>query len=211
MLWLDGFVANVDRSARNTNLLIWHRRLWAIDHGACLRFHHAWGAPEAFAAGAYRWGDHVLAGRGDPRTVHDELSGLVTAERLAAILATVPDAWLLPDPTRPDPQAPPDAASARAAYVELPAGPAGRRGPVAAVTGEAMAFQYAVLRAVPRIDRGEFVNIGVIMYCQQAEFLRCAVTVDAGRLQALDPRRRPRGGAHGGGRRGRPPVRAGGR
>ncbi len=50
-----------------------------------------------------------------------------------------------------------------------------------------MAFQYAVLRAVPRIDRGEFVNIGVIMYCQQEEFLRCAVMVDAGRLQALDP------------------------
>ena len=50
-----------------------------------------------------------------------------------------------------------------------------------------MAFQYAVLRAVPRIDRGEFVNIGVIMYCQQAEFLRCAVSVDAGRLRALDP------------------------
>jgi DUF3037 family protein len=50
-----------------------------------------------------------------------------------------------------------------------------------------MAFQYAVLRAVPRIDRGEFVNIGVIIYCQQAEYLRCAVSVDAGRLQALDP------------------------
>ena len=58
---------------------------------------------------------------------------------------------------------------------------------MAAVTGEAMAFQYAVLRAVPRVDRGEFVNIGVIMYCQQADFLRCAVTVDPGRLQALDP------------------------
>ena len=50
-----------------------------------------------------------------------------------------------------------------------------------------MAFQYAVLRAVPRIDRGEFVNIGVILYCQQADFLRCAVTVDPERLQALDP------------------------
>jgi hypothetical protein len=50
-----------------------------------------------------------------------------------------------------------------------------------------MAFQYAVLRAVPRVDRGEFVNIGVIMYCQQADFLRCAVTVDAVRLEALDP------------------------
>jgi predicted hotdog family 3-hydroxylacyl-ACP dehydratase len=50
-----------------------------------------------------------------------------------------------------------------------------------------MAFQYAVLRAVPRIDRGEFVNIGVILYCQQADFLRCAVTVDPVRLAALDP------------------------
>ena len=50
-----------------------------------------------------------------------------------------------------------------------------------------MAFQYAVLRAVPRIDRGEFVNIGVLVYCQQADFLRCAVTIEPGRLQALDP------------------------
>jgi hypothetical protein len=50
-----------------------------------------------------------------------------------------------------------------------------------------MAFQYAVLRAVPRIDRGEFVNIGVIVYCQQAEFLRCAVKVDPDRLRSLDP------------------------
>ena len=48
-------------------------------------------------------------------------------------------------------------------------------------------FQYAVLRAVPRVDRGEFVNIGVIMYCQQADYLRCAVSVDRARLQALDP------------------------
>ena len=49
VLWLDAYVANVDRSARNTNLLIWHKTLWAIDHGACLRFHHAWSSPEAFA------------------------------------------------------------------------------------------------------------------------------------------------------------------
>ena len=56
------------------------------------------------------------------------------------------------------------------------------------MTDEAMAFQYAVLRAVPRIDRGEFVNIGVIVYCQQADFLQCAVTVDPERLTALDPR-----------------------
>src|SRR5512143_519471 len=40
IVWLDGFVTNVDRTARNTNLLMWHRRLWLIDHGAALYFHH---------------------------------------------------------------------------------------------------------------------------------------------------------------------------
>ena len=49
------------------------------------------------------------------------------------------------------------------------------------------AFQYAVLRAVPRVERGEFINIGVIMYCQQAEFLRAKVVIDVARLRGLDP------------------------
>ena len=49
-----------------------------------------------------------------------------------------------------------------------------------------VAFSYAVLRAVPRIERGELVNIGVILYCQQADFLRCAVQIDPDRLRALD-------------------------
>ena len=66
VLWLDAYVANVDRSPRNTNLLIWHKTLWAIDHGACLRFHHAWSSPEAFATTGYRFDDHVLRGRGQP-------------------------------------------------------------------------------------------------------------------------------------------------
>ena len=48
-------------------------------------------------------------------------------------------------------------------------------------------FQYAVLRAVPRVERGEFANIGVIMYCQQAEFLRARVVIDDARLRGLDP------------------------
>ena len=118
IVWLDAFVANVDRSARNTNLLVWHKTLWAIDHGACLRFHHAWGRPEAFARSAYRYDDHVLAERGDPRSVHAELSAQVDRGLLSDVLDLVPDAWLLPDPRRPDPQAPPDAAAARTAYVD---------------------------------------------------------------------------------------------
>jgi hypothetical protein len=118
IVWLDAFVSNVDRSTRNTNLLIWHKSLWAIDHGAGLRFHHAWGRPEAFARSAYDYGDHVLAGRGRPGTVHDEMAAAVTPETLQDVLDGVPDAWLEPDPARPDPAAPPDAAAARAAYLE---------------------------------------------------------------------------------------------
>ena len=51
--------------------------------------------------------------------------------------------------------------------------------------GRREAFQYAVLRAVPRIDRGEFVNVGVILYCQGMDYLRAAVAVDDVRLRAL--------------------------
>ncbi|MFW6599585.1 DUF3037 domain-containing protein [Propionibacteriaceae bacterium Y2011] len=50
-----------------------------------------------------------------------------------------------------------------------------------------MPFQYALLRAVPRVDRGEQVNVGLVLYCQQAEFLDCLVRVRADRLRALDP------------------------
>lgn len=47
------------------------------------------------------------------------------------------------------------------------------------------AFQYATLRAVPRMDRGEFINIGVIIYCQALEYLRAGVEIDSGRLLTL--------------------------
>ena len=42
IVWFDAYVANIDRTARNTNLLMWHRRMWLIDHGAALYFHHSW-------------------------------------------------------------------------------------------------------------------------------------------------------------------------
>jgi hypothetical protein len=48
-----------------------------------------------------------------------------------------------------------------------------------------MPFQYVVLRCVPRVDREEFVNVGVVLYCQQADFLSCASHVDRSRLAAL--------------------------
>ena len=50
-----------------------------------------------------------------------------------------------------------------------------------------MGFQYVVLRCVPRVDREEFVNVGVVLYCQQADFLDCASHVDPARVGALAP------------------------
>jgi hypothetical protein len=52
---------------------------------------------------------------------------------------------------------------------------------------EQRAFQYAVLRAVPRVDRGECVNVGVLLYCQDAGYLAVAVHLDEDRLHAIDP------------------------
>jgi hypothetical protein len=52
---------------------------------------------------------------------------------------------------------------------------------------ELVPFEYAVLRAMPRIDRGETINVGVVLYCQAREYLGCAVHLDGKRLLALDP------------------------
>ena len=61
IVWFDAFVCNVDRTARNVNMLIWHRRLWLIDHGAALYFHHAWTGPDEHALNPFALiKDHVL-------------------------------------------------------------------------------------------------------------------------------------------------------
>jgi hypothetical protein len=103
VLWLDALTANVDRSWRNPNLLMWHGRLWAIDHGACLWFHHSWsggiGAPERFAAQPYSFDDHVLSRHlGGLAAVDAELAPLVTETMLREVVAHVPDEWLEPVP-----------------------------------------------------------------------------------------------------------------
>jgi hypothetical protein len=56
------------------------------------------------------------------------------------------------------------------------------------VTGQTLPYQYVVLRCVPRVDREEFVNVGVVLYCEEAEFLSAAWSVDRDRLVALSPR-----------------------
>jgi HipA-like kinase len=106
ILWLDAFVANVDRSWRNANLLVWHGNVWAIDHGASLYFHHAWATgvtdPARFAEQPWSVDDHVLRAHLDAVAgVADELAERVTDEVLERVTARVPDDWLV-GPVPPD-------------------------------------------------------------------------------------------------------------
>jgi hypothetical protein len=99
IIWLDALTANVDRSWRNPNLLVWHQQLWAIDHGASLYFHHSRaqgiGAPERFARQPYDVSDHVLAAHLPGVAGADaELAPQVTPDLLRDVLAQVPDEWL---------------------------------------------------------------------------------------------------------------------
>ncbi|SDL27436.1 hypothetical protein SAMN05421823_10575 [Catalinimonas alkaloidigena] len=96
VVWLDCLITNVDRTARNTNMLTWHKELWLIDHGASLYFHHNWESWEGqsrrpFAAIK----DHVLLPWAtELEAVDAEFRERLTPDRIAAIVALVPDAWL---------------------------------------------------------------------------------------------------------------------
>jgi hypothetical protein len=96
LVCFDAYVMNVDRTPRNPNLLVWHRALWLIDHGAALYFHHNWETAEASSTSAFApIKDHVLlpwaSGLGEARrTLHERL----TDEVVARTVELIPDAWL---------------------------------------------------------------------------------------------------------------------
>jgi hypothetical protein len=100
VVWFDALVTNVDRTPRNPNLLGWHRRLWLIDHGAALHFHHDWDRAEAAVASPFPLvKDHVLL----PWAAAVAAAGERLAPRLARaqlerVVADVPDAWLAGEP-----------------------------------------------------------------------------------------------------------------
>ncbi|MGH2465987.1 MAG: HipA family kinase [Candidatus Limnocylindrales bacterium] len=97
IVWFDGLITNVDRTARNVNLLMWGNRLWLIDHGAALYIHFTWRDPAAHARRPFpRIAEHVLLPHASSIAAADErLAPLVTRETLEGIVAAVPDAWLL--------------------------------------------------------------------------------------------------------------------
>jgi hypothetical protein len=100
IVWLDAFVENVDRTPRNVNLLVWHRRLWLIDHGAALYRHHAGLHPGAARGPFTAVRDHVLLGAaGSIAEADAELAPRVTRELLVRVVERVPPDWL--DPATP--------------------------------------------------------------------------------------------------------------
>lgn len=96
IVWLDCWLTNVDRTARNTNMLMWHKELWLIDHGAALYFHHAWDNWEAASRRPFaQVKDHVLlpwASRLEE--VDRTFREMLLPESIEAIVNAVPDDWL---------------------------------------------------------------------------------------------------------------------
>lgn len=103
IVWLDGLLMNVDRTARNTNLLVWHKELWLIDHGAALYFHHSWENSGTLATSAFaRIKDHVLLPQASAlNNVHEAFRGILTEEKIRAITQVIPDEWLATEPHFP--------------------------------------------------------------------------------------------------------------
>ena len=104
IVWIDGLLTNVDRTARNTNMLMWGKELWLIDHGAALYFHHAglnW--KEAALKPFVNIKDHVLLPQASELDKADEeIKALLTQERIRNITASVPHQWLESSTHSPD-------------------------------------------------------------------------------------------------------------
>ncbi|MNX74536.1 hypothetical protein D3C86_1059790 [compost metagenome] len=107
IVWLDAYITNVDRTFRNTNMLIWHKELWLIDHGACLYFHHSWNNWEQHSKSPFALiKDHVLLPQASLlKEVDAEFKALLTNEKLEEIVNTIPEEWLVWEDTDETPEA----------------------------------------------------------------------------------------------------------
>jgi hypothetical protein len=96
VVWLDAYTANVDRTPRNANMLLWHRQLWLIDHGAALFYHHNWENFPANAENPFRQiKDHILLPFADGLEKADaEARERLTPEILGGIVDLIPEVWL---------------------------------------------------------------------------------------------------------------------
>ncbi|MEK6304474.1 MAG: HipA family kinase [Acidobacteriota bacterium] len=98
VVWFDAYVTNVDRTPRNANMLMWHRRLWLIDHGAALYFHHTWTNYRERSRDAFTMiKDHVLLPSTSflsLRDVDSKMTERLTTNIIGGIVELIPDGWL---------------------------------------------------------------------------------------------------------------------
>ena len=96
IVWFDAYTTNVDRTARNTNMLVWHKRLWLIDHGAALYMHHNWGDVAAMSRRPFApIKEHVLLPLAEALAEADAAARhALSRAALAEIVAAIPDTWL---------------------------------------------------------------------------------------------------------------------
>ncbi|WP_017733904.1 HipA family kinase [Nafulsella turpanensis] len=96
VVWLDGLITNVDRTARNTNMLMWHKELWLIDHGASFYFHHSDQNPEEQAKRPFvQVKDHVLLPvASELEAVDEDFRAILKPEIISSIVSLIPEEWL---------------------------------------------------------------------------------------------------------------------
>lgn len=96
IVWFDAFTTNIDRTVKNTNMLIWHKELWLIDHGATFYFQHSWDNWEKASLSPFPYiKDHVLLPRASAiEAINDEMITLLTDEKLREITNLIPLDWL---------------------------------------------------------------------------------------------------------------------
>ncbi len=102
IVWLDAFLTNVDRTAKNTNMLMWHKELWLIDHGAALYFHHNWDTWERQSLSPFSViKDHVLLKlASDIDKADSEAKAIITGKEIDEIISLIPSDWLLEESDR---------------------------------------------------------------------------------------------------------------
>ena len=100
IVWLDAYVTNVDRTARNANMLMWHRKLWLIDHGAALYFHHSWTNMEQRIGDPFALiKEHILLPFAGAIEAADEaMTASITPAAIKDIVHLVPDDWMSDSP-----------------------------------------------------------------------------------------------------------------
>ena len=100
IVWFDAYVTNVDRTARNANMLMWHRKLWLIDHGAALYFHHSWTNMDQRTRDPFVLiKEHILLPFAyDIETADQAMTGMISEETIKRVVELVPDDWLKDSP-----------------------------------------------------------------------------------------------------------------